>query len=248
MGRQPYIPFYIGDYLKDTRVLPLSVRGLWVDLICFMWDAPHRGELVGTLDEVARMVGCDAKEAEFALNLLKQKKTADIDLLPSGEFRIVSRKMKRDHEISKERSKAGKKGIQQKFANTFAKAKRKAKAKQNTDIDIDIDIDNEIKIDKESKINFPFPTEKFKASWAAWKDYRKEIKKPYRSEMSENVALKNLGKYSEETAIAMIENSIANGWQGIFELKNKNDEFGRSGKKAANGVKSFSGTVYTKTI
>lgn len=148
MSKQPYIPFYVGDYLKDTRVLPLSVRGAWVDLILFMWDNPVRGELIGTIDEVARMIGCDKDEARFALDLLKQKKTADIDLLNTGEFKIVSRRMKRDAEISATRSEVGKKGVEAKKRIKFAEAKGQAKQKQNTDNDIvydnDIDIDNTI--------------------------------------------------------------------------------------------------------
>ncbi len=135
MGKQPYIPIYIGDYLKDTRVLPLSVRGAWVDLILFMWDSPVRGEIVATVQEIARMIGCDTSEAEFALNLLKQKNTANIDLLPSGEYKIVSRRMKKDAEISKIRSEVGKKGVKAKFAGDFAKPKQQAKVKQNTDIE-----------------------------------------------------------------------------------------------------------------
>lgn len=219
MGKQPYIPLYVGDYLKDTRALPLSVRGAWVDMILFMWDAPVRGELIGTIEEVARMIGCDRSEAEFALNLLKQKKTADIDLLPSGEFRICNRRMKRETEISEKRSFAGKKGVEVKFAQANAKPKRKAKTKQNTDIDIEDDIDNENTVKESAKIIFPFDSEAFRTSWGTWLTYRKQIKKPYRSEMSEQAALKNLSKYSEEDAILMIENSIANGWQGLFDVK-----------------------------
>ncbi len=146
MSKQPYIPFYVGDYLKDTRALPLSVRGAWVDMILFMWDSPVRGELIGTVQEIARMIGCDEKEAKFALDLLKQKKTADIDLLTTGEFKIVSRRMKRDAEISKKRSEAGISGVKVKFA----KAKQQAKSKQNPDIDNDYDNDSIIEIGEKS--------------------------------------------------------------------------------------------------
>lgn len=110
MGKQPYIPFYIGDYIKDTRVLPLSVRGAWVDLILFMWDNPVRGEISGTIEEFSRIMSCDPKEAEFALNLLKAKKTADIEISPNGIWKIVSRRMKKDFLISSARSKIGSKG------------------------------------------------------------------------------------------------------------------------------------------
>ena len=140
MGKQPYIPIYIGDYLKDTRVLPLAVRGAWVDLILFMWDSPVRGEIVATVQEIARMIGCDTSEAEFALNLLKQKNTANIDLLPSGEYKIVSRRMKKDAEISKIRSEVGKKGVKAKLAGDFAEPKQQAKVKQNTDIEYESNI------------------------------------------------------------------------------------------------------------
>lgn len=146
MSKQPYIPFYVGDYLKDTRVLPLAVRGAWVDLILFMWDAPVRGELIGTLQEIARMIGCDTSEAKFALDLLNQKKTADIILLTTNEYKIVSRRMKKDAEISAIRSEVGKKGVLSKKNKPFAEPKVQAKPKQNTDIDNDTDYDIELNI------------------------------------------------------------------------------------------------------
>lgn len=149
MGRQPYMPLYVGDYIKDTRILPLNVRGFWLDLILFMWDNPVRGEIIGTIEEVARMIGCDVQEARFALNLLQQKKTADIVLLASGEFHIVSRRMKRDAEISQIRSEVGKNGVKAKNEKKFASAKQQAKVKQNTEYDNEVENDIELKI-KES--------------------------------------------------------------------------------------------------
>lgn len=131
MGKQPYMPLYVGDWIKDTRSLPANVRGIWIDLVLFMWDNHTRGEMTGSIDEIARMVSCQVEETKFAILLLQQKKTADITLLPSGEFHIVSRRMKKDIEISRIRSEAGKNGVEAKKEKKFASAKQK----QNTDID-----------------------------------------------------------------------------------------------------------------
>lgn len=144
--KQPYIPLYVGDYLKDTRVLPLAVRGAWMDLILFMWDAPVRGEIVGTIEDFARLMSCEKLEAEFALNLLKQKSTADITLLEDGQTKVVSRKMKREAEISQIRSEVGKEGVEAKKQKHFAEAKQEANIKQNTEYEYDIEyIENNLK-------------------------------------------------------------------------------------------------------
>lgn len=58
-------------------------------------------------------------------------------------------------------------------------------------------------------------------------EYRKAIKKPLR-DASKNAfiaRLKKLGNDNESYMIEILEQSIANGWQGIFELKNKPTNF-----------------------
>lgn len=53
-------------------------------------------------------------------------------------------------------------------------------------------------------------------------DYRKAIKKPLKPASFEAFMrrLIKLGNGNEETMIEILEVSIANGWQGIFPLKN----------------------------
>ncbi len=173
MGKQPYIPFYIGDYLKDTRVLPLSVRGAWVDLILFMWDNPIRGELSGTLDEYARIMSCTVGEAEFALNLLKQKNTADIKLLPGGVWLIVSRRMKSDAELSKKRSIAGKIGVDAKFASANGAAKPQANSEYEYEVDNESSKQSKAEIKKEifsdeifmGNLKMNYPNKNFDKIW-----------------------------------------------------------------------------------
>lgn len=64
--------------------------------------------------------------------------------------------------------------------------------------------------------------ENFKKLFEDWLDYRRAIKKPYKSQQSVEACFKqlqNLGGFRIETCRAVIEQSIANGYQGLFELK-----------------------------
>lgn len=61
---------------------------------------------------------------------------------------------------------------------------------------------------------------RFKKTLLKFAEFRKKIKKPIK-EASKEQFLKKLIKYSEnnkEIAIEILNNSIANGWQGIFPL------------------------------
>ena len=63
----------------------------------------------------------------------------------------------------------------------------------------------------------------FSKKWNEWKDYKKSCHKfLYKSETSEIITLNQLlklAKNSEPDAIEIINQSIANGWKGFFELK-----------------------------
>jgi len=62
----------------------------------------------------------------------------------------------------------------------------------------------------------------FAKAWQEWLEYRNDIKKPYKSQKSIDEALKDLKKYDEPIAIAMLKQSIKNGYQGFFEIKPNN--------------------------
>ena len=56
------------------------------------------------------------------------------------------------------------------------------------------------------------------ASWARWIEYRRAIKRPYKP-ASVEAAQKLLASFGGDQA-AVVEASIANGWQGLFPLRN----------------------------
>ena len=73
-----------------------------------------------------------------------------------------------------------------------------------------------------SELIYPFDSEAFVETWVLWLAYRKEIKAPLRGTISEQAQLKKVSRLasgSEEVAVAIITQSIENGWRGLFTLK-----------------------------
>ena len=64
----------------------------------------------------------------------------------------------------------------------------------------------------------PFSSEAFSKAWQSWIDYRKELKKPLK-DATVTAQWKEFVAWGEAKSIASIEQSIKNGWQGLFEPK-----------------------------
>lgn len=94
---------------------------------------------------------------------------------------------------------------------------------------IDKDKDKEMAKDKNKDAvhDFQVPTslntKEFLESWGDFIKHRKQIKKPL-TDMSAKMQLKKLAEIPVEEAIKRVEQSIANGWQGIFEVKDGNNK------------------------
>lgn len=73
----------------------------------------------------------------------------------------------------------------------------------------------------------PFDSENFQKNWQLWRDYKaKEHQFRYKTPQSEQAALNQLVKLGgerEDICIAIIHQSLANGWKGFFELKNQSN-------------------------
>ena len=84
------------------------------------------------------------------------------------------------------------------------------------------------------EIVYPWETETFKTQWKHWKIFKKkEFNFNFKSEQSEQAALTELSKKAngeEKTAIAIMHQSMANGWKGFFELKNETNGKNRISK------------------
>ena len=80
------------------------------------------------------------------------------------------------------------------------------------------------------KSNVPaldFVDERFAEAWGLWVDYRKEVGKKYKSERSARIGYNQMVEKSgnnPQTALAMVKQSIANTYQGLFAVKDKNND------------------------
>lgn len=57
-----------------------------------------------------------------------------------------------------------------------------------------------------------------------WLQYRKDLKKPYKTSIGVQQCADFLAKYDYETQMQMVDNSIQNEYQGLFEVKKPTKE------------------------
>lgn len=91
---------------------------------------------------------------------------------------------------------------------------------ENEDVNRD-EIKDENRGESANKIIYPFDTKDFKDNWDIWLKYKQQRKDKY-TPIGEQGALKKLSVLANgkvNTAIAIIHQSIENGWAGLFELK-----------------------------
>lgn len=77
-------------------------------------------------------------------------------------------------------------------------------------------------------VRLPFGSDAFIASWKSWVTYRKEMKKTL-TDSSVTAQCREFALWGEQKSIEAIEQSIKQGWQGLFE---PNKKFGTKSSKA----------------
>lgn len=90
----PYMQFYPGDWRRDTQVqmASLATRGVWIEMLCCMWDSPDRGKISGAAENLARLIGCSAAEFSAALAELETLKIANVTVC-NGFVTVCNRRM-----------------------------------------------------------------------------------------------------------------------------------------------------------
>ena len=108
MAELPYMQFFPADWLRDTRMMTASAKGVWIDTLADLWSAPERGLRIASEREWARLWGVEPERVSDLLDELG--KVAGVRREKSGkEFRVTiySRRIIRE-ELERERSRNSK--------------------------------------------------------------------------------------------------------------------------------------------
>ncbi|MGN1211359.1 MAG: hypothetical protein ACI4TM_06710 [Candidatus Cryptobacteroides sp.] len=113
-SKYPQMPFDTRDWLccPELKVLPPDIRGLWIDVLCYMWESPERGVMVSpsgqpyTKAEIAALIGLDSQGSPAWIDRLIDAGVCGV----RDDGAIISRRMVREHKLSQVRAAAGQKG------------------------------------------------------------------------------------------------------------------------------------------
>ncbi|MBE3120317.1 MAG: hypothetical protein IMZ50_16390 [Candidatus Atribacteria bacterium] len=138
MSKAPSLPFYVRDWLTDTELRSAEpwVRGLWMDALCYMWLAPKRGTISGTIDELSRLLSVPVTLCNEFVTLVKRH-CIGVVTERGGVISISNRRMLREErarQLTNERVKKHRRNAPvtamykpPAFASAFASASASAK-------------------------------------------------------------------------------------------------------------------------
>jgi len=205
---------------KDTKIL-------WITMLAI---ADFDGKVDGSIPGIANIAGLSTGECRAAMSKLmapdpdsrtqdnEGRRVAEIDggwiILNYEKYRNKGQSRK-DYYREYMREYRTKKDV-----NNVNNLSTSSKPKL-TDTETDTETDTDIKKD----IN-PLPpllnTPEFQKAWDEWEQYRTETKKKL-TPTTRKKQLKMLSGLSVGNAIKTLENSITNGWQGLFPERAKNE-------------------------
>ena len=211
-----YMPVNIDTELADGLLnsCSLAAQGLYARLRLVMYKNTRRGFLerngkAPTKDQIANMVG---RSTEEVTPLLSELVDAGVLSTSKPENVLFSPRMVAEERERQKKSAAGKKGgspllkrvlkqpLKQTLTISYCSSKERGCGGKPPDLP---DVLN---------------NDAFLAAWADWVRHRSEIRKPLKPTTIRQ-QLKKLAAMGTLRAVAAIEHSIANGYQGLFEPK-----------------------------
>jgi len=103
MAKAPAFQFYVKDWLSDPqlKMASFSTKGIWIDLLCFMWESPDRGKLTGTKEQMTRLLGVNGDEFQKFLDEAHYLVFCDISVTNNEIITLCNRRMYRDEKERK---------------------------------------------------------------------------------------------------------------------------------------------------
>ena len=230
MSKLPSFQFYPSDWLTDPALRSVSAeaRGLWVDILCLMFNGERRGYLqinglAPTVEQIARMCNATPEEVRRGFNELDKAAVFS----KSADNVIFSRRMVKDEKIRRTRRVIGKLGGNPNFSAGKRNPYYEAKDKQNDNQGDYQKItpsssssssssyrDKEIPLSRD-KEKMPRPlvskkldTPEFWEAWDAWVGHWAEKRRPLTGAQMEEHIRQLAHEESAEKAVETLRHSI----------------------------------------
>lgn len=205
----PYFRFEPSEWDNgNIQICSRESKGLFIDICSIYWS--RLGELPYAL---ALQKLCNGKE-----DALQELKNADIFGVIDGQIVIefLDEQLSERGQVSEKRRNAA----QKRWSDANA---LQVESKSNANRREENRIEEKKKEDNSTPLRaFKFQSVDFTNAWLEWEQYRKE-KKQKLTELTAQKQIKFLERWPEEIAILIIEQSIKNGWTGLFEYKNNHN-------------------------
>lgn len=208
MPKDPAFLFYVNDFDSGTKFFTDEQVGKYLRLLIAQFQ--H-----GALSEKQVIFICRELDEDIMKKFQKDENGNYFNVRLAEEITKRSRFSESRSNNRKGKNKEEVKNISSSYVEPYVHHMENENENENEDKNISKNVSN------------PF-SENFMEFWNQWKEYkRKQHKFIFKLKSSEQTSLNNLFKLSngsEITAKSIIDQSIANGWKGFFELKNKNNE------------------------
>ena len=97
--KRPSLQFYPGDWLRDVELqsATAATKGVWINVLCRMWDNRERGEITGDMDLLARLCMVSNYEFEGFCNEAEALQFCYMKRSGNGVVTLRNRRMYAEH-------------------------------------------------------------------------------------------------------------------------------------------------------
>lgn len=237
--RPPSFDFYPDDFVGGTLGMHPTARGIYITLLCHQWS---HGSIPNptNIRQFVQITGAMPDElSEHLPEVLEKFEQDDLGRMVNMRLlREYDRKMRVLETWQKNGKRGGRPRVNQaddpgdnqrvnQADNPLGnpkKTKRGSRKKEEGS-----NQKKNVSSFDPTALPLPFSSDAFAAAWSAFCQMRTEIRKPIGQTGSE-ASLRKLAAMGEERAIAALEHTTANEWQGIREP---------DGPRQANAAKTF---------
>lgn len=101
MAKLPYMQFYPADWLLDTLTISPSARGIWIDILSFMWRAePRTGMMECTVEGWCKRLRCTDAAFRLAVEELTLEHICEVRTDPCKDLvRFTCRRLVREEKL-----------------------------------------------------------------------------------------------------------------------------------------------------